>query len=726
VFARIALIRHFKFNSTRRIRNRARPEGVFMKLFASFRNAVAAAAALLAASALISSAWADPPGRVARLAEYAGDVQLSNGRDGWQPVQRNYPITSGDNVWVSDGSRAELDVGMLTVWLSGGANVYFEQFDDQRFVARLASGAVAVRVREWDTNDAMRVATPHGEVALLQPGLYVITAGRDYAPSVLSNRFGQAELNTFGRAQIVNRGEVIAFDNNGARFDRYANNYASGGFDAWVSARDRRIERWESRNRGTLNAGLIGVRDLDDHGYWDSHYEYGRVWYPTAVSAGWAPYRNGRWSHVQPWGWTWIDDAPWGFAPFHYGRWVRVGGRWAWCPGQYTTRAVYAPALVTFFGGNGWSLSVGSAPAFSWVPLGWNEPYAPWYTYSPTYWRHVNRPYVRYTNEDPWRPPTYIHASHPGAVTAVAAATFISGRHVGSNHIRNVAVNDVRSAPPARMGEVIPQFERMQKPLIQGQPAPYIRSNDPNPIVRGQAVPSALPPVRVDPNPVVRSTGPAAQPAPNVAPARPYDPNPIVRTQPAPNQPQQQPQFQPPAPTRSMEVPPASYPGNTRPADPNPVTRSAPAVQPLPVPQVQVAPQPVQQAQPQSRPAPVAPNTNVMQPRVWQDPNPIAGSRQTVAPAPAQNPAVVPNNQPAPPVNRNERNERNERVLPSLKDRRDAAPGAEPRSDLQSLQPAVAQTQRSEQLGARHRNEERPRDHEQKRMQIKERPSREG
>ena len=22
-------------------------------------------------------------------------------------------------------------------------------------------------------------------------------------------------------------------------------------------------------------------------------------------------------------------------------------------------------------------------PTFSWVPLGWNEPYVPWYTYSP-------------------------------------------------------------------------------------------------------------------------------------------------------------------------------------------------------------------------------------------------------------------------------------------------------------------------------------------------------
>jgi hypothetical protein len=28
---------------------------------------------------------------------------------------------------------------------------------------------------------------------------------------------------------------------------------------------------------------------------------------------------------MSPWGWTWVDNAPWGFAPFHYGRWVGAG-----------------------------------------------------------------------------------------------------------------------------------------------------------------------------------------------------------------------------------------------------------------------------------------------------------------------------------------------------------------------------------------------------------------
>jgi len=45
----------------------------------------------------------------------------------------------------------------------------------------------------------------------------------------------------------------------------------------------------------------------------------------------------------QPWGWTWVDDAAWGFAPFHYGRWV-YAGYWAWSPGPVYVRPIYAPA----------------------------------------------------------------------------------------------------------------------------------------------------------------------------------------------------------------------------------------------------------------------------------------------------------------------------------------------------------------------------------------------
>ena len=506
-----------------------------------------------------ASAWADAPNRVARLSTFAGDVQLANEREGWRPIPRNYAVTAGDNLWVSEGGRAELDIGPIQLWLSGASNVSLDRLDDQSIVARISQGSMAVRIRAWEQQDALRVVTASAEIALLQPGFYVLNAASHYAPATMSVRSGQAEVLANGRSQLVNRGDSVLLDGSGARFDRNSNytSNANGGFEAWASARDRRNDRWDARNAGQLSPWMVGARDLDEYGNWDNDYEYGRIWYPTAVAAGWAPYRNGRWSWVQPWGWTWVDDAAWGFAPFHYGRWVRIGARWAWSPGAAVGRPVYAPALVTFFGGDGWSVGANLGPTYSWVPLGWNEPFVPWYTYSPNYWRQVNRPYVRNIAEEPWRPRHYVHAAVPGAITAVASAAFISGRPVAQNLVRNIVERDIRSAPPARMGEVLPQF----------QPG---RGNV------GGGNSGARP---VDPNPVV---------------ARPASPVPRERT---------------------MEPGVVGRP---------PVAATAPSVPIAPVAPI----------------APIAPNVNVVQPRVWQDPNPVVHRGQ---PAPAR-PAAVSEN----------------------------------------------------------------------------------
>ena len=103
---------------------------------------------------------------------------------------------------------------------------------------------------------------------------------------------------------------------------------------------------------------MTGAEDLYQYGSFESAPEYGTVWYPRDVPADWQPYRYGHWDNVRPWGQTWVDDRPWGFAPFHYGRWAYIGNRWGWVPGQYTPHPVYAPALVAFVGGGGFNVSI--------------------------------------------------------------------------------------------------------------------------------------------------------------------------------------------------------------------------------------------------------------------------------------------------------------------------------------------------------------------------------
>jgi hypothetical protein len=75
---------------------------------------------------------------------------------------------------------------------------------------------------------------------------------------------------------------------------------------------------------------------LAAHGTWTNTASLGRVWFPSVAETGAAfvPYATrGRWVLTE-YGWTWISDWSWGWAPFHYGRWAVLPGRgWCWIPG---------------------------------------------------------------------------------------------------------------------------------------------------------------------------------------------------------------------------------------------------------------------------------------------------------------------------------------------------------------------------------------------------------
>ena len=105
-----------------------------------------------------------------------------------------------------------------------------------------------------------------------------------------------------------------------------------------------------------------------------------------------APYRDGNWMWQEPWGWTWVDEAAWGFAPSHYGRWVNWHGRWGWVPGPREVHPVWAPALVAWVGGSNFNVRVtsGSVPAVGWYPLSPWDRYEPWYRTNATYVNRIN------------------------------------------------------------------------------------------------------------------------------------------------------------------------------------------------------------------------------------------------------------------------------------------------------------------------------------------------
>jgi hypothetical protein len=94
---------------------------------------------------------------------------------------------------------------------------------------------------------------------------------------------------------------------------------------------------------------------LASQGSWIQTDAYGYVWQPSVNDPDWAPYTNGHWIYTED-GWTWVSDEPWGWATYHYGRWVNLEGTgWCWVPG-YT----WGPAWVSWRYGDGYC---------GWAPL---------------------------------------------------------------------------------------------------------------------------------------------------------------------------------------------------------------------------------------------------------------------------------------------------------------------------------------------------------------------
>ncbi|MFL6547194.1 MAG: DUF6600 domain-containing protein [Povalibacter sp.] len=391
----------------------------------------------------------DPPSRVARLSLTEGEVSLAPaGTEEWAEAILNRPLTTGDRLWVDSGARAELQVGSATIHLDQSTGISFVNLDDDVLRVSLTEGSANIRVLNKRENERIEIETPNATVTLLHPGEYHIEATSAGDQTVVRTRNGDSEVTSGSKVWRVGGNQQGVFSGTKeltARIERLGPRTA---FEDWANDRNRRSEG--STSSQYVSSEVIGYEDLDRNGRWSYEPEYGYVWAPTYVSAGWAPYRYGRWVWVSPWGWSWVDNTPWGFAPFHYGRWGYLNSRWCWVPGPRHLHPVYAPALVAWTSGPGVSVSVSFGSGIGWFPLGPREVYVPGYHYSRHYLNNVNysntvivnNTYIsnvyngRYNNFD------YRYGRNPRAVTIVERERFVSGRPL-QGHFSNFSESDL-------------------------------------------------------------------------------------------------------------------------------------------------------------------------------------------------------------------------------------------------------------------------------------------
>jgi hypothetical protein len=669
----------------------------------SLRALGAILATLLFATTFQISATAqdqdDPPGRVARLGFMEGSVSFQPaGENEWVQAVPNRPMTTGDKLWADRDSRAEIQLGSSTIDIGANTGFSFLNLDDRTVQIELSAGSMNLRVWDLDRDNIFEIDTANQAFTVSRAGRYRIDASEDGSYTVVTVREGEGESTGNGQSYTMHAGQRFTLSGTNSLNAEVDQIGRSDDFDAWADRRERRYQ--DSPSARYCDRRVVGFEDLDEYGDWQSTPEYGYAWFPR-VNAGWAPYHTGHWAWIEPWGWTWVDDNAWGYAPFHYGRWTNVYGRWGWVPGPREVRPVYAPALVAFVGGG---MVAGGTVA--WFPLGPREVYVPSYRVSPAYVNRVNvsNTTVNQTtvtnvynttiinnnsNNTRINNVTYVNRNVNGAVTAVPQRSFASAQPVAQSAIR-VNQQQIRAMSVTSRAAVSPERASVMGPHTNtaGRVAAPPQAVASRAVIAKTAPPPPPPAFAARQQALARHPGvpiprqelaklrpanaPAAREVRVAPPSRPAQPTPAANR---PGQP-----GNPAANGRpGGNPPPANQPGaNSRPGaagQPNqpPARNERPGANPG-----NNRPQPNQPA-PNNRPEPAAPPAR----------NDRPSSAQPNRPQPNQ---PAPNNRPEPaaPPARNDRPSaqpnRPDRAVPAPNDRPEpAAPPA--RNERPSAQP---------------------------------------
>jgi hypothetical protein len=346
----------------------------------------------------------DPPARVGWLSNLSGSVSFhSASQDQWVTATQNYPVASGDAVWTQPQAAASVMVDSTRIALDGGTELTAQEIDQTTITASLSQGEVFLDIAALQQGQSVVIETPRGTAQITANGEYEIYAGDSSTPTYVTTVTGSIQFTGLGvnNPQTVGAQQTLVVQGTNpvqAQLEAMQQ-------DQFLTSMLQQITPPpppSATQAPPACAQMTGAATLSQYGSWQPQPSVGTVWFPQ-VAPSWVPYRDGQWAYVQPWGWTWVDRAPWGFAPFHYGRWAQFDGRWGWVPQPAgypaygpSYQPVYAPALVTFLGAavGAFAGAAFASGAIGWAPLGIHDPYYPPYGVSPRYFGAYNRSYV--------------------------------------------------------------------------------------------------------------------------------------------------------------------------------------------------------------------------------------------------------------------------------------------------------------------------------------------
>ncbi len=376
--------------------------------------------------------------RIERVEGQVGVSQSAQNSDAtnsqWVTATQNMPVTVGDRIYTKQNSRTQIGfTGRNVATMDANTSLDVLDLSEGHTQVALREGSALFDVGSIGSNDLFEVATPCGAVDLEKPGLYQIAINEN-GNAVATAFSGEAQLAGQSGSGTIQKGEYLSIPcqgqaqgNGQAVISRVEPTQAGYLVDNYY--RTRYPKKYDGRYRNYytylddpyyydsdqlypsynyVSDYVPGIYDLDDYGDWTYVNSYGYCWHPRDVAAGWAPYESGYWTTDYPYGLTWVSNEPWGYAPYHYGRWAYASNQWVWVPDSINTYPTYSPALVAF-------LPLGNS-SVAWVALGPSDPYQ--VTYYDPYWQPA------YTYPSNVAVSGLVNINVPGAVTVVPTTDF--------------------------------------------------------------------------------------------------------------------------------------------------------------------------------------------------------------------------------------------------------------------------------------------------------------
>ena len=314
--------------------------------------------------------------RAVRLSSVEGNVRVvQDGEVIADPALANLPLFEGSEITTGNEGRAEIQfedgsVARLSPNTTLALSVLQQKGTGTRTEIVMNSGLAYFELQPSTPEHSFRVN--YGPAAFSASSFSVIRVISDTPPASLAVFSGNIHLARGETVQVdIHSGESLTLEGSDSASYNLTESIEPDSWDAWNSDRDQ-VLNTESADKTAATGSLkdypsVGLSDLDANGNWYNVPGQGYVWSPYDAQlegASWDPYGYGHWVYYPRFGYVWVSDYAWGYAPFQCGLWDYFDNfGWSWAPGAgcnpWWGEGFYGAG---YYGGGGWGYRLGNYP----------------------------------------------------------------------------------------------------------------------------------------------------------------------------------------------------------------------------------------------------------------------------------------------------------------------------------------------------------------------------